>query len=46
MSLSLADSTGSFLSNRVIADECRHKVDDDVIRKLECITEFVMIDNS
>jgi len=40
---SLADATGSFLSNRVIDDVCRHKVDDDVIRKVDCITELVML---
>jgi len=32
-----------FLSNRVVDDVCRHKVDDEVIRKVECITELVVI---
>jgi len=30
--MSLADATGSFLSNTVIDDVCRHKVDDDVMK--------------
>jgi len=38
-SMSLADATGSFLPNRVI-DE---KVDVDVIKKADCITETVML---
>jgi len=32
-----------FLSNRVVDDVCEHKVNDDVIRKVECITELVVI---
>jgi len=38
-SISLADATGSFLSNRVIDDVCRDKVDDDddVIRKVDLV---------
>jgi len=41
--MSLADATGSYLFSRVIDDVCRHKVDDDVIRKVDCITELVML---
>jgi len=41
--MSVADATGSYLSSRVIDDVCRLKVDDDVIRKVDCITELVML---
>jgi len=42
-SISLADITGSLFSVRAIDDVCRDKVDDDVIRNVECITELAMI---
>jgi len=43
--MSLADATGSLLSVRTIDDVGlrREKVDDDVIRNVECIIELVMI---
>ena len=40
---SLADATGSLFSVRVIHDVFKDKVDDDVIRKVNCINESVMI---
>ena len=41
--MSLADATGSLFSVTAIDDVCRDKVDNDVIRKVECIIELVMI---
>jgi len=32
-----------FLSNRVSDDVCRQKVDVDVIKKVDCINELVML---
>jgi len=43
-SISLAaDATDSLFSVKAIDDVCRDKVDDDVIRNVECIIELVMI---
>jgi len=36
-------ATSSLFSVRAIDDMCRDKVDDDVIRNVECIIELVMI---
>jgi len=41
--MTLADVTSSLFSVRAIDDMCRDKVDDDVIRNVERIIEFVMI---
>jgi len=40
--MSLADATGSLFSVGAI-DVCWNKVDDDVLRNVECIVELVMI---
>jgi len=42
--MSLADATGSVFSVRAIDDVCRDKVDDGVIRHVECSIELVMIE--
>ena len=41
--MSLADSTGSLFTARAIDDVCSHKVNDNVIRNVECIIELMMI---
>jgi len=39
-SMTLDDATSSLFSVRAIDDMCRDKVDDDVIRNVECIIEL------
>ena len=39
--MSLADSTGSLFTVRPIDDVCGHKVNDNVIRNVECIIELI-----